>query len=307
VETSAGGGLVQERRSGSDRTLLWYGFAALWLLDAWLALTPNMGLDQIDIVLMGGFGQPAWYINFISNTLYYWIYHHHLANALMWVEFSVQAAVAVAMVVGRDRGLGRWALWVSIVWAVLVWVLAEWMGSLVSGMNFWTGSPGAALLYVYGAVWLLLPAARTTTPRARQRARQMLGAWWLLGALVECFPGWWSGTALATEIRGSLVLTAASLRTEPIQWWVNWAAAAPAAANAVLVAAMAAVGATMVWGQGRRATVVFVMVFLALLWWWGENLGGMFGGIATDPNTAPVWMVLMAAAWRPLWGARPAG
>ena len=268
--------------------VLWYGLAALWAVDALLALTPHMAIDQIDMVLMGGFGQPAWYIGLISNGVYYWLYHAGLAPLLAATEFGMQAGIAGMLVLGRGRRLGRAALWLSLGWALLLWVMAEWMGNLWVGVSFWTGGPGSALLYAFGAVVLLTPAW------FRGRLARVLGAAWAMGAVLQAAPAWWTGTALATAMRANLVLTPVSWRTGPIGWLVREAAVHPAWVNGLLVASMLAVAAILVRHQGPWA-LALVVGFLCLLWWWGENLGGLFGGIATDPNTGPVWILLVVS------------
>lgn len=272
------------------RAVLWYGLALLWALDAVLALTPHLALDQIDLVLMGGFGQPAWYVQFVSSTVYYWVYHARVAGLLVAVEFAIQAAIALMLALFAGRRLGRVGLMLSIGWALLVWVMAEWMGGLWAGLSFWTGGPGSALLYIYIALVLLRPAGGSL--------RQALGRWWLVGALLQAAPAWWAGRALSTAMRANLVMTPVSWRTLPIAWLVHQAASHPAAVNATLIAAMLAVGAASLFGRTRWAAVPAGVLAL-LLWWWGENLGGLLGGIATDPNTGPVWLLLALSAWWP--------
>ncbi|MDA8200365.1 MAG: hypothetical protein M0Z54_13235 [Thermaerobacter sp.] len=269
--------------------VLWYGLAGLWAVDALLALTPHMAVDQIDIVLMGGFGQPGWYIDFLSNSVYYWLYHARLAALLVTIEFVMQMVIALLLAVGRGRRVGRVALSLSLGWALVLWVMAEWMGNLWAGMSFWTGAPGSALLYALGAVVLLRPAW------FRGRLAQVLGAAWGMGALLQALPAWWTGTTLATAMRANLVVTPVSWRTLPIQWLVGEATARPALVNGFLVALMVAVAGILV-ALRRPWTLWLVVVFLCLLWWWGENLGGLFGGIATDPNTGPVWILLVVSA-----------
>lgn len=269
--------------------VLWYGLAGLWAVDAFLALTPHMAVDQIDIVLMGGFGQPGWYIGFISNSVYYWLYHARLASLLVTIEFVVQAAIALLLALGHHRRVGRVALSLSLGWALVLWVMAEWMGNLWAGMSFWTGAPGSALLYAFGAVVLLRPEW------FRGRFAQVLGVAWGIGALVQAAPAWWRGSALATAMRANLVVTPVSWRTLPIQWLVREAALHPALVNGLLVAVMASVAGILV-AHRRPWTLWLVVGFLCLLWWWGENLGGLVGGIATDPNTGPVWILLVVSA-----------
>lgn len=292
------------------RTVLWWGLGFLWLVDGLLSLQPHMPMDQLDIILMGGWDQPAWYLNFLSNHVVTWIYQNHWAGYLDGLVLAIQLGLAGAFWLGRERRWGRAALYVSLGWALVVWVLAEWMGSLFAGMSFLTNGPGSVVLYAYGAVLLLWPASRFGSARFLRRLRQTLGGWWILAAMLQALPGWWAPGALAEQIRANLVLTPVSDRTAPIAWAVRMAGLHPVAGNLVVVMLMLAVGLGIVLRPDHRGTMLAALLWFAAVWWVGENLGGLFGGVSTDPNTGPVWMLLAVALWAPLWvgarGARPA-
>ncbi len=276
-------------------TVLWWGLGALWIWDAVLSLQRDMGLGQLYMVTMGGAGEPGWYVRLINDQLIAYLYNHQLASALDATVFIIQMALGLAIAFGRDRRLGRWALWASLGWALLVWFFAEWMGGLLAGMSFFTGGPGAAILYA--AVGVILLARRGPDDQFLPRFGRVLGAAWLVGAALQAFPGWWRSLTVADAVRGNLVLTPVSVRTAPIKAFVTLASRHPITANLSLMLAMMAVGLLLVRGPERPASYGALVVWAGALWWLGENLGGVFGGLSTDPNTGAVWIMLAVAGF----------
>jgi len=292
-------------RASPARTALWAGLALLWTVDGLLELQPHMALDELDIMLMGGWGQPSWYINWLSNHLVTWIYQDHWAVALDGLVLGIQVALGLAMWLGREPRWGRLAVYASFVWAAAVWAAAEWMGGLFGGMTFLTGGPGAVVLYAYAGALLLVPAGRYEDPVFVRRLRQALGAWWGLGAVLQVLPPWWGPGQLAEAIQENMVLTPQSGRTAPIAWLVHWCVVAPGTTNALAAAAMATVALLLWFRPGSRLTLVVALAWFVLVWWLGENFGGLAGGVATDPNSGPLWMLLAVSAWMPVTRAAP--
>jgi hypothetical protein len=292
-------------RVAPARTVLWAGLALLWTVDGLLELQPHMALDELDIVLMGGWGQPNWYINWLSNHFIAWIYQDHWAAALDGLVLGIQVALGLAIWVGRETRWGRLAVYVSLLWAAAVWAVAEWMGGLFGGMTFFTGGPGAVVLYAYGGLLLLVPARRYEDPLFARRLRQALGAWWGLGALLQVMPPWWGAGQLAEAIQENLVLTPQSGRTAPIAWLVHWCFAAPVTTNGLMAAAMAAVALLLWFRPDSRLTLGLAVTWFLIVWWLGENFGGLAGGVATDPNSGPLWILLAVSAWMPASRAVP--
>jgi hypothetical protein len=64
--------------------------------------------------------------------------------------------------------------------------------------------------------------------------------------------------------------------------------------------------ALLLWFRpGSRLTLVVALAWFVLVWWLGENFGGLAGGVATDPNSGPLWMLLAVSAWMPVTRAAP--
>jgi len=57
---------------------------------------------------------------------------------------------------------------------------------------------------------------------------------------------------------------------------------------------------------GRRAALTLAAVVALVTWVVGQNLGGIFTGAGTDPNSGPLLVLLAAAYWPASSGAGPA-
>ncbi len=274
-------------------TWLWWGLGALWIWDGLLSLQRDMALGQLYMVTMGAWGEPGWYVHLVNDTVVSYLYHHHLATALDLAVFTIQIALGLCFLFGRHRPLGRYALYASLAWALMVWFFAEWMGGLLGGMSFLVGGPGAALLYAAGSLVLL--AGRGRPDRFLPRYGRVLGAAWIGGAALQAFPIWWRNQNLMQAVRANLVLTPVSLRTAPISALVVVAARHPAAVNLAALLSMGAVGLLLLHWPEHIASYGALVVWACALWWLGENFGGVFGGLSTDPNTGIVWMMAALA------------
>ena len=67
--------------------------------------------------------------------------------------------------------------------------------------------------------------------------------------------------------------------------------------NAGLALALLAIGA-LLWGRRPKLTGFLLMALvLAVIWFWGEAIGGIFDGMGTDPNSAPLLGLMALPAW----------
>ena len=55
-----------------------------------------------------------------------------------------------------------------------------------------------------------------------------------------------------------------------------------------------------------RWTMVVAIVVYGVIWIFGQNLGGLFSGSATDPDTGPLLVLLVLAYWTPVPRRSPA-
>lgn len=279
------------------RNLWWWGLGMLWLGDGLLSLQKNMPLDTLDIILMGGWDQPQWLINLLNNGLVYILYQHHWAGWFDGWLAVMQLGLGVALMAGREKPLGYWALRISIPFGLLIWFGGEWAGSLLSlSVSFVTGGPGAALLYVAMAV-LLLNVQQWPKPDFLLRIRRGVGITWMIGAAFQAFPVFWTSSGLTSPFQESLVMTPVSIRTAPIVAFIAWSGHNPILANFLLVAACCAFGYALWQGWGGRGFYLIAAAWLLWIWWIGENFGALAGGVSTDPNTAPLWALVLLPGW----------
>jgi hypothetical protein len=214
----------------------------------------------------------------------------------------IQLALGVGILHARTV---RWALPASVAWALSVWYLGEGLGGLFgSGASLLTGALGAALLYAVLA--LAVAPQKGEDAEAERPARWAAVAWavrWLGGAVIQLLPG--SDTDAA--IRMSLAMNASGAPA--------WLAAIDSHLSALvpyygvsvvvdLVVLQAFVGFGVLMARRTRLAAVILGISLSLVYWVvGQDMAQFWSGTTTDPNTAPL-MVLLAvtilgsAPWR---------
>ena len=259
----------------------------LWLGDGLLQLQPKLfGQDLIDNVLAPNReGQPAFMAHVVNVGIRVCERNLVVANtAAAGIELVI-GTLLLAPVGPRWR---RLALWASIAWALLVWVFGEAAGNLLTGSaSFFTGAPGAALLYLILTVFLLFPLALPLT-----RLPLVVGMMFLLGAALNAFPTFWRADgqstlwdASRTDSRGFMAFPGKEL-----------ARVAPTAVttNLATLVVLVLLGALLLIKPSRPLGVI-TLVVLALVWWVSQDLGGVLTfphGVATDPNSAPLLMLM---------------
>lgn len=290
---------------------LW--LAAVWLLDAVLQIQPFMftpGRNGLSGMLGGtASGNPGWIADTITWNASIVNHHPVLTNTLF---AGIQFVIAFGIIWRRTC---KAALGLSIAWAIGVWWFGEGLGGVFAGAATpFRGGPGAVLFYAVLAV-LLWPKEGRDAPFVAARAvgvRAARALWVAVWAVltVLCLVG--SGRS-----PGALRLGVASMESGEPGWLVHldrYSASLfghDGMALAILLAALccvAAIGAYLPVAC-NRAVIVLVVVAFSLIWVAVQNVGGILAGGATDPNSAPL-LVLLALAYWPLTDPRrsaPAG
>jgi hypothetical protein len=286
-------------RSLDARRALQLGLAAIWLLDG--------GLQYQSFMFTKAFAQSlgataAGNPSVIARPITWdaaLVQHHLILLNAAFATIQVLLGLGIAF-----RPTVRLALAGSIAWSVAVWWLGEGLGGILNGgASPLNGAPGAVILYALLAV-LLWPADRS--PLAPFTAGRAVGAhvaralWLVLWLSLAYFavtpanrapqalngmiagmesgePGW-----LATALRGAAALVADQGTVASI---------ALAAALAVI-----AVGVYLP-APAVKAALVLAIVVALVLWVFGEALGGLLAGGATDPNSGPLLILLALAYW----------
>jgi hypothetical protein len=290
------------RWPGTTRRGIQVALGVLWLLDSALQLQPFMFTADFarQVLAPSGQDQPVW-VSAPTDFFARLIAGH---PAPLNVAFAlVQLALGVGFLIPR---LVRPAIVGSVAWAAGIWWFAEGLGGLATGhASVVTGAPGAVLLYgvLALAVW---PATGYRNPRNADDAA--IAGWfpfawlilWIGGALLQLLPSQ-RGTAALHDQLGSADGTPAWLTSlhHLAGTVLSHAGGAPFIA---LVAVMVLIGVGGLAGRPwRTAAGVAGAVVATTFWVLGQNIGQLYSGQATDPNTGPL-IVLMALA---LLGSTP--
>jgi len=277
------------------------GLGLIWLIDGLLQLQPKMfGPDfGHNVILPTAMGQPG----VVSSTITHLAHLISVQPALMDAAFAgIQILIGVGLLI---RETVKPALVLSFAWALGVWGFGEGFGMLFTGMaSPLTGAPGAALLYLAIGV-LVWPRSTAAAPSGSAAAEGPLGEWG--GKAV--WAAVWSGLGMlwllpANRADGAISGAISNAVTgEPgwlahVQLSVAHALGSGGASVAVVCAAL-----SFVIGLGplvSRHTTVFLVAGAALAldyWMFGEAFGQVFTGIATDPNTGPLLILLALAVY----------
>jgi hypothetical protein len=281
-------GLCMWRRHITRRHLQ-VALGVLWLLDGALQAQPFMytGGFATQVIAPVGQGQPGFVsgpVNFASAI----IAAHPFAVNLVFV--AIQLLLGIGLLVRRTA---RVSLVASIGWALGVWYLGEGVAGLASGhASLLSGAPGSALLFA-----ILAAAAWPSGDSDRAPARWLIAAWtllWVGAAIFQLLPGQNSGDAVAG------VLTAGAAQAP--HWLAqldtsvaNWASQHGLLAVFGLAAIELFVGVAALPRATRTWALSAGLVLSIAIWVIGQDLGQLYSGQATDPNSAPL-IVLMAAA-----------
>ncbi len=294
-------GLAPRATRVSARTIQ-IGLGVIWLLDGLLQLQPNMFGPAFahNVILPTAQGQPG----FLSSAI---THMAHLIGAQPALTNSVFAGIQILIGVGLlVRETVKPALVLSFVWALGVWALGEGFGMLFTGMaSPLTGAPGGALLYAAIGV-LVWPRAAAPVAEGPAAAEGPLGEWggkavwavvWSGMGILWLLPANRAGGSISGAISGAI-------SGEP-SWLAHvQLSVAHAVGNGGGSVAVACALLSFVIGLGpllTRHSTVFLVAGAALAldyWMFGEAFGQPFSGIATDPNTGPL-LVLLALALSP--------
>ena len=278
------------------------GLGIIWLADGLLQLQPKMfGTGfAYGVILPSAQGQPAIIASVITHTAHLMAVQPVLTDL---VFAGIQLLIGAGLLI---RETVRPALVLSFVWALGVWSLGEGFGGLFNGTAMpLTGAPGAALLYL--AIGLLVWPRRV--PRhadgpAAAEGPLGEGGGIALWALVWCgfgllwlMPASCNGGALSSALTG-----AAS--GEP-SWLAHLQlSVAHSLGSGGASVALVAAGLSFFIGLGPilfRHYGIFLIAGVAMaldFWVLGQAFGQVFTGMATDPNTGPLLVLLALALYR---------
>jgi hypothetical protein len=293
----ANGARADVRRwPGTNRRGVQLALGVLWLLDGALQFQPFMFTADFaqQVLAPSGQDQPAWVsvpTDFFAGLIATYPVPMNLGFALL------QLALGVGFLIPR---LVRPAIVVSVAWSAGIWWFAEGLGGLANGTaSVITGAPGAVLLYGVLALAVWPATGDRTSPDTDDAA---VAGWfpfvwfilWVGGAALQLLPSQGGAAALHDQL-GSAEGTPDWLTSlhDLAGTVLSSAGSVPFIALVVVMILIGAAGlAPRPW---RTAAAVAGAVVATVFWVLGQNIGELYSGQATDPNTGPL-IVLMAFA-----------
>jgi hypothetical protein len=298
-----------------SRRRLEMALGVLWLIDGALQFQPSMFSTSFFADMLGmanmGLPGPLTAAEFrVSDLL--------TAHPVAWnaAFAALQVALGAGLLWGRSA---RYARPASIAWALSVWVFGEGVGGLfMPGVSALNGAPGAALLYAVAAV-ILWPRPDAGVDAGSAASQEMTAgddqtpaaAAGLLGAGVArwCWAVLWVGLAMleigsanhAAVVPGAEMTNVAD--GEPA--WLAWlnhhvghlfaGHGSGFALTAGIVEVM--IGLAVLHSRSRRPALIAGMTLAVLYGLFGQDFGGLLTGDATDPGTAPLFVLLALTVW----------
>ena len=276
--------------------------AGIWLLDGILQFQPVMFTKNFApmIIYPTIAGNPSAIVSSMTWSQRI-ITDHPVGTNAAFASIQLVIGLAIAL-----RPTARLGLAASIPWAIAVWWFGEGFGGVLSGnASPITGAPGAVILYALLAV-LLWPTDRDR--EAPFQAAAAIGAhaaralWLVLWGSLAYFAIVPANSA-PDAISGQLTAMVDNGQSAWLASLMNHAGNVtagrgyPIAVTLTVLLAVTAVSVYLPWSQARKAGLVLAIVLAALFWVFGEAFGGVFTGMATDPNTGPLLALLAIAYW----------
>jgi hypothetical protein len=257
----------------------------IWLLDGGLQFQSFMyGRGFVAMLASMAAGQPGWLHDSVI-----WGAHTMQQDPALWNTLFALTQVAIGVGLLYRRTV-KGALVLSFVWTLVVWWFGEAFGMLFMTMaSPLTGAPGAVSLYaLIGAmVW---PNDRPGGLFGVYGARLAWGAVWALMAWL-----WLQApSSSANAISGAIQAAPSGMSwLSTVQDWATTATKGNGLVFALVLAGLSVAIAVAVAANWHPKPFLLLAAALSLAYWvFGQGLGGIFQGGATDPNAAPLFVVL---------------
>jgi hypothetical protein len=262
----------------------------IWLLDGALQFQSWMYTNGFTRMLQGMMpGQPGWLNSSINWAAHTEAQHMTIYNTLFAL---VQVAIGLGLLY---RPMVKPALALSFAWVLVVWWFGEAFGMLFMNMSApLTGAPGAVSLYALVA--LIVWPGRPGGLLGVRGARIAWGALWVLMAWLWLEPQSSSANATTNAINAA---PSGMSWLSTVQNWAANAARGDGLVIALVIAALSLVIGLAVTLNWRAVPFLALAVVLSLAFWvFGQGLGGIAEGNATDPNAGPLFVLLAYALYR---------
>jgi hypothetical protein len=290
----------------------------LWLLDGALQLQHQMFTSSFahNVIAPAAQGQPVVVSEPIHLGVRIILSHPAIFDACFAL---IQLAIGAAILWKRTITYG---LAGSVIWGLLVWFAGEGLSGIASGhTTLLMGAPGAALLYAIIAVAVFPRQGSKKKHGDTQPAYWLAIVWailWVGGGIFQLLPGQNSISDLSSMITGSIsgaprwlvivdthvahlvnsfgttTTSMAGIHMSTLQM-AQMPTKPGSGYGLILFLALlqSLIGlAIFVPRYGRNIAIAVGIVLSLLFWIVGQSLGGYYTGLATDPNTAPLFILL---------------
>ncbi|HXS15068.1 MAG TPA: hypothetical protein VN711_02980 [Candidatus Saccharimonadales bacterium] len=259
-----------------------------WFIDGILQLQPQMFSSAFitNILTPNLQNQPQIFATWITFGI------HVVALHMMFENFLfafLQIAIGIVLLLPIPKVWKKIALWISIPWSLSVWIFGEGLGNLFTGSaSFYTGAPGAVFLYLILALFLLFPNKLKSEYLPR-----VVGGIFFLGGLLQETPMFWTKNMqsmlwqMSEQENISLIASPAKELSKLL--------VSTSSINLVAIGSLIILGILLLL-KPTKVLGWITIGFLFLVWWISQDFGGIFTfpfGIATDPNTAPLFMLFL--------------
>ncbi|HTX32665.1 MAG TPA: hypothetical protein VMD09_14880 [Solirubrobacteraceae bacterium] len=276
--------------ASDSRRVLQTALGLVWLLDGGLQFQSFMyGKGFIQMLTSMAAGQPGWLHDSVL-----WGAHTLQSNQGVWNTLFALTQVVIGLGL-LIRPTVKPALALSFLWVLVVWWFGEAFGMLFMTMaSPLTGAPGAVFLYaVIGAIaW---PGVRPGGLLGVRGARLAWGALWVVMAWL------WLETpsSSANAVSGAIKAAPSGMSwLSTVQDWATTATKGDGLPIALVLAALSLAIGIAVAVNWRPRLFLGLAVALNLAYWvFGQGLGGIFQGGATDPNAGLLFVVLAYALY----------
>lgn len=264
---------------------------SLWLLDGVLQLQHQMFTANFvhAVIAPAAQGQPQ----FVSGVMHFWIriFLHQpvLCNLLIAL---IQLGLGILILCRRTA---RFGLLSSAIWGLFVWYVGEGLGGLFTGRaSLIMGAPGAAILYVIIALGVLpLSSDHHDNDYPASWLAVVWAVVWLGGATLQLQSGQNTAASLSSMLIG---MSDGGMPGWLGAMYIHVGHLVQDAGNlgiVALIAVQACIGLCIFLPRWFRITAVSLGIALSILFWAvGQSFGSYYSGLATDPNTAPLIILL---------------
>jgi hypothetical protein len=300
----------------------------LWLLDGALQLQRQMFTSNFanQVIAPAAQGQPR----FVSEPMNFGI-HLLLTHPAIFDALAAVTQLAIGALILWKRTV-RWGLLLSIPWGFIVWIFGEGYGGIFSSHTLLLmGAPGAVIIYILLALAVMPQKDDSKEHHKKPQIAYWLAIVWLvlwvgggvyqllpgqnstsdvsamIAANADGAPGWLSSldTHLANDIKNL-----GATRTQPetasqmhmtSQQMAGMSSPAPTVTKSdpgylyiLLFAALyMCIGAGVLKsGLIRNLSIGLGIIFSLVFWVVGQSMGAYFTGLATDPNSGPLFVLL---------------